>query len=157
MKINNNFLQIFYNFLLSGMPNLSYNPINQNILHAPLKVKEYSTYINFNLDNEQVVWLNQKINRGEKKNSNHKFQIIPVSILNNEPKKHILSINIYNCTSPIFEFIEKEPVTRCEVNTYIKQDKKEGTLIMDYISNIISLDPDNLIKFPDKLIFNKKK
>ena len=27
---------------------------------------------------------------------------------------------------------------------------------MDYISNIISLDPDNLIKFPNKLTFKKK-
>ena len=67
MKINNNFLQFFYNILLVGMPNLSFNPINQNILHAPLKVKEYSTYINFNLDNEQVKNLNKKINEGEKK------------------------------------------------------------------------------------------
>ena len=30
---SNQFLKFFYNALLTGMPSLTYNPINKNILH----------------------------------------------------------------------------------------------------------------------------
>ena len=46
MFIPNQFLRFFYNFMLSGMPVLTVNPINKNILHAPFLVNSYSTYIN---------------------------------------------------------------------------------------------------------------
>ena len=49
--INNaNFLKFFYNALLTGMPSLTYNPFNKNILHSPFNVNEYSTYINYRLN-----------------------------------------------------------------------------------------------------------
>jgi hypothetical protein len=141
MFINNKVLKIFYNALLTGLPSLTYNPINKNILHSPFIVNEYSTYINYKLDDTQI----KAIKNYLKENTND-LQLSKTSIINNN-KNYYISINIYNCTSPIFEFISSDPVTRCEINTYVV-DKKGclGTLIMDYNSNIISLDPDNLFK-----------
>ena len=69
-------------------------------------------------------------------------------------KEYYLSINIYNCTSPIFNFLSKDPITRCEINTYVINEKGEiGTLIMDYTSNILSMDPDNIFKMPNPTKF----
>ena len=53
MKIPNNLLKMFYNFMLVGMPGLMSNPSNKNVLHAPFLVNSYSTYINYRLDNNQ--------------------------------------------------------------------------------------------------------
>ena len=56
--INNNFLKIFYNALLTGMPGLMNNPINKNILHAPFIVNAGSTYINYKLEDFQINKIN---------------------------------------------------------------------------------------------------
>lgn len=171
MFINNNLLKLFYSALLTGLPPISYNAINQNTLHAPFIVNEGSTYINYKLDNEQFNKINNHLS---KKTNNLKSKAI--NIFNNKKKsklieknnlflennykyeidkdndedknKHYyLSINIYNCSSPIFNFLSKDPVTRCEINTYVVNKKNEiGTLIMDYTSNILSVDPDNIFK-----------
>ena len=53
MFVSNNLLKLFYNFMLIGMPSLTTNPINKNILHAPFLVNSYSTYINYRLNNNQ--------------------------------------------------------------------------------------------------------
>ena len=72
-------------------------------------------------------------------------------------KEYFISINIYNCTSPVFDFLTDGPATRCEINTYVvDKNNLKGTLIMDYISNIISLDPDNLFKKKGNIKFEKK-
>ena len=54
-------LKVFYNALLTGMPSLTYNPYNKNTLHAPFVVKEYSTYINYKLDEPQKDYINNYI------------------------------------------------------------------------------------------------
>jgi hypothetical protein len=60
---------------------------------------------------------------------------------------YYLSINIYNCSSPIFNFISEDPVTRCELNVYVmNQNKEKGTMILDYASNILSLDPEKIFR-----------
>ena len=57
---------------------------------------------------------------------------------------------MYNCTSPLF-FNQNAPVTRCEINTYVKTDSNEvGTVILDYTSNSLSLDPVHLYKRGNK-------
>ena len=141
MFINNKILKIFYNALLAGLPSLTYNPYNKNILHAPFSVNEYSTYINYKLDNNQIDVIKKYL-----KDNTDNFELLKTSIIDDN-KNYYLSVNIYNCTSPIFEFINSEPVTRCEINTYVVDKKgRLGTLIMDYDSNILSLDPDNLFK-----------
>jgi len=151
MLISNKFLKFFYTTLLSGMPSLSVNPINKNILHAPFIVNPSSTYINYKLDENQY----KKIDNFLKKNDNN-FNMLNTSIIKDTNKDYFLSINIYNCTSPIFNFLTKEPVTRCEINTYvINKDNLIGTLIMDYVSNILSLDPDNLFKRKNDIYFKK--
>ena len=148
--INSNFLKIFYNALLTGMPSLTYNPINRNILHAPFTVNQYSTYINYKLNQQQIYSINNFL---EEKNNN--LKIMPSSLINQDNKEYILSINIYNCSSPIFDFISNKPSTRCEINIYVNDKNQEkGTLIMDYVSNILSLDPDNLFKSPDSIDFS---
>lgn len=159
MFINNNLLKLFYNALLTGLPSISYNPINQNTLYAPFIVNEGSTYVNYKLDNEQFNKINDYLSL---KTNNLKSRAI--SIFNNNIKNkkfnkrdnlleeecnldYYLSINIYNCSSPIFNFLSKDPVTRCEINTYVINKKNEiGTLIMDYTSNMLSVDPDNIFK-----------
>lgn len=139
---NTNFLKFFYNALLTGMPSLTYNPINKNILHAPFTVNEYSTYINYKLNDYQI----EKIDNFLKEKNNN-LKLMPSSLINEKHKEYILSINIYNCSSPIFDFITDKPSTRCEINIYVNDiNDEKGTLIMDYASSILSLDPENLFK-----------
>lgn len=150
MFVNNDFIRFIYNLMLVGMPQMTNNPINKNVLHAPFIVNEMSTYINYRLDIEKI----NSINNILKKDSN--FNLIPTSIIDDEKKDYFLSINIYNCSSPLFSFLSKEPATRCEINTYvIDKNKLKGTLIIDYISNIISMDADNIFKLPELISFNK--
>lgn len=151
MFISNNFLKLFYNFMLSGMPIVLNNPINKNILHAPFLVDSHSTYINYRLNDEQY----NTINNNLKKYNN--FDMSTTSIASKTNKEYFLSINIYNCTSPIFDYIDNDSSTRCELNTYVidKKNNLKGTLIMDYVSSMLSLDPDNLFK--KKGIINFKK
>ena len=61
MFINNNLLKLFYSALLTGLPPISYNAINQNTLHAPFIVNEGSTYINYKLTNEQFNKINNHL------------------------------------------------------------------------------------------------
>ena len=148
---SNNFLKFVYNALLTGMPSLMNNPINKNILHAPFSVNEFSTYINYKLDSKQLKSINEFLIE-----KNNGLTLVPSSILNEESKDYYLSINIYNCTSPLFEFISGDPVTRCELNIYVKDSlNNKGTLIMDYESNILSLDPENIFKKAGKAKFCK--
>ena len=137
--------------MLSGMPIVLNNPINKNILHAPFLVDSYSTYINYRLNDEQY----NTINNNLKKYNN--FDMSTTSIASKTNKEYFLSINIYNCTSPIFDYIDNDSSTRCELNTYVidKKNNLKGTLIMDYVSSMLSLDPDNLFK--KKGIINFKK
>jgi hypothetical protein len=36
MFFHNNLLKIFYSAMLTGIPSVTYNPINNNIFHAPV-------------------------------------------------------------------------------------------------------------------------
>ncbi len=152
--INNaNFLKFFYNALLTGMPSLTYNPFNKNILHSPFNVNEYSTYINYRLTSIQLHKINEFL---EKRNLD--LNLAPSTLFKDNTKDYFLSINIYNCTSPVFDFLTNEPATRCELNVYVKdKDENKGTLIMDYESSILSLDPDNLFKMGGTINFVKNR
>ena len=146
---NKQLLKFFYNALLTGMPSLMNNPINKNILYSPFIVDKYSTYINFKLNNEEYKVINNFLD-----SKNNGLTIAPSSLINENNEDYFLSINIYNCTSPLFEFISKEPTTRCELNIYVKdKNNNKGTLILDYESNILSLDPENLFKKPGNIKF----
>lgn len=152
MFVSNKFLKLFYNFMLSGMPIVLNNPINKNILHAPFSVESYSTYINYKLNQEEY----NKINNYLKKDNN--FEMLSTSIYSNSKKQYFLSINIYNCTSPMFDYINNDDFsTRCELNTYVidKKNNLKGTLIMDYVSSMLSLDPDNLFKKKGSINFQR--
>ena len=156
MFINNNLLKIFYNILLTGLPSIASNPFNKNILHAPFTVKEGSTYVNFILDDNEFNCINNYLI----KNTNN-LKPMPINMfknnIDNKKKQYYLSINIYNCTSPIFDFLSNEPITRCEINTYIINDNDEiGTLIIDYTSNLLSVDPDTVFKKSSLTKFIKK-
>jgi len=151
MFIPNKFLKFFYNFMLSGMPSLMVNPVNKNILYAPFLVNSYSTYINFQLNNNQY----NRIKHFLRTNDNN-FDILDTSILKKTNKEYFISINIYNCTSPVFDFLTDGPATRCEINTYVvDKNNLKGTLIMDYESNILSLDPTNLFKMGGNINFEQ--
>ena len=152
MFIPNNFLKMFYNFMLVGMPTLTSNPLNKNVLHAPFLVNSHSTYINYRLDENQYNKINTFIG------GNDKFKLLDTAIFKKTSREYYLSINIYNCTSPAFDFLTNEPATRCEINTYVVDNNNlKGTLIMDYVSNILSLDPDNLFKKAGNIKFNKNR
>ena len=128
------FLKFVYSGLLTGMPPLTYNPITKNPLNIPFSIKPESLYINFKLNETQTSYLNNYIH-----DYNKDLEIIPVKLLNRETNKsNYLSVNIYNCTSPVF--MNDNNMTRCEVNTYVKNTKtnKTGTLILDYISSELS-------------------
>jgi hypothetical protein len=116
------------------------NPLNQNRILAELNVKPYSTYINYRLNNTQVSILNNYI-----KNYSEDLEIVPIKLSKYDYPHYYLSINIYNATSPIM--MTNNDLIRCELNTYIKtSDGILGTLILDYVSNTLSMDPINVFK-----------
>ena len=143
-----NLLKFVYRGILTGMPLLTYNPITKNTLNIPLEVKPFSTYLNFKLNDFQSEYLNNYINK-----FTDNLELIPINILPNEEKSNYLSVNIYNCSSPAFINEEKE-VTRCELNTYVKdKNGNYGTLIIDYLSNELSMDPLNIFKLKERTEF----
>ena len=145
------FLKFVYSGLLTGMPPLTYNPITKNPLNIPFSIKPESLYINFQLNETQTTYLNNYIH-----DYNKDLEIIPVKLLNHETNKNnYLSVNIYNCTSPVF--MNDNDMTRCEVNTYVKNTKtnKTGTLILDYISSELSMDPVNIFKSKEDIKYTK--
>lgn len=146
------FLRFIYNGVLSGMPIITYNPITQNTLNVPLTVFPYSTYINFKLDDQQSQYLSDYI--GQYSND---LELVSIPMTPLDTKSKYLSINVYNCTSPVF-MNEEQIITRCEINTYVR-DKRSGalgTLIVDYLSNGLSMDPLNIFKLPDNVQFVNK-
>ena len=145
MKIPKIALKSIYNFLLLGLPITTYNPFNEkSIFHLPAQILESSTYINFRLEGDNLDIIEKYINI-----NNENFSLIKTSI-DSQKKAYYLSINIYNCTSPLFQQYTSRPISRCEINTYVKNEKgEEGTLILDYTSNFLSLDPVNIFKKND--------
>ena len=152
MLININILKTFYTSMLFGMPSLMNNPINKNILYTSFTVEPLSTYINFKLDKQQIHYIKDYL----KKNTNN-LTLNTAKLNTNDIEDYFISVNIYNCTSPLFYMVSNEPISRCEINTYISNENNiNGTLIMDYVSNKLSLDPDNIFKKRETLKFYNK-
>jgi len=154
MTIKFNLLKFVYRSFLTGFPLVAYNPFTNNPFHTEFKVKKYSTYVNYELNNYQVEYIDKYI-----RNKTENLFLDKIKLHENEPeKKHYLSINIYNCTSPLFNLItNKDEITRCEINTYVRNELNEtGTLITDYTSNMLSMDPVNVFKYPLKSVFKTK-
>lgn len=141
MKIN--ILKYVYKSFMAGFPLLTYNPYSSNNFVSEYKIRPYSTYVNYELDFNQRVYLSNYLHV-----ASNNLKMEPLKMFeNDEEGSYYLSINIYNCTSPLFSLFTDEPVTRCEINTYVSNEKGEkGTLILDYCSNIISMDPKNIFK-----------
>lgn len=138
-----NLLGFVYRALLTGMPPLVYNSINLNTLNIPMVVQPESTYINFKLNIPQINYIASYIQNYSD------LRLIPINMFNDSKKEYLLSVNVYNCTSPAF-FNEHKSVTRCEINTYVKDKHgNKGTLILDYLSNGMSMDPINIFKEPN--------
>jgi hypothetical protein len=133
------FVKFVYRGILTGMPILTYNSITKNTFNVPMTVNPISTYVNFKLDPIMVDVINKDI----QKTSN--LSLVPIKLFPDSKEEYILSVNYYNCSSPVFLNSEKE-IARCEFNTYVKDGENEGTLILDYISNDLSMDPVNIIK-----------
>ena len=147
-------LKFVYNGLLSGMPFIAYNPITKTPIHVPFTIKEQSTYINYKLSNIYTHELNEYIHKYDPN-----MDITPIKLLSNEEAASpYLSVNVYNCSSPIF-FNENNDITRFEINTYIRKwnsttnSYSYGTLILDYTSNELSMDPINIFKPKEDLRF----
>tara|TARA_E500000178_G_C16893837_1_gene694807 strand:+ start:187 stop:954 length:768 start_codon:yes stop_codon:yes gene_type:complete len=146
MRIN--LLKFVYNGILTGMPLFTYNPISKNTLNVPLEVKPFSAYLNFKLNDNQSEYLNNYISK-----FSNSLELVPINIFPNEEKSNYLSLNIYNCTSPVFFNDEKE-ITRLELNTYVKdKNGKYGTLIIDYLCSDLSMDPINIFKTKEQTIY----
>lgn len=146
-----NFLRFVYKSLLAGMPFMTYNPITQNPFNVPIEIKPYSTYINFKLSEFQTDYLNNYISK-----YTDELTIVPIALFPQDEKSNYLSVNVYNCSSPVFLNNYKD-TTRCEINTYVKDKKGNyGTLIIDYLSNELSMDPVNIFKNKDFTDFLSK-
>jgi hypothetical protein len=132
--------KIVYNGLLTGLPNQLYNPFRKNNLLAEFKVLKDSAYFNYKLNKNQVDIINKKIKLTSE------LKLIPICIFHEDKEpEYYISVNMYVCESPLFE-----KMTRCEVNTYVKDKNGDcGTLILDYGSDTLSMDPVNIFKFPD--------
>ena len=127
LTINQKFLQFFYNALLTGMPSLTYNPINKNTLHAPFNVNEGSTYINYKLNTHQIKSIQNYLS--EKGN----LKIVPTKLFKNDKKNDFyLSINIYNCSSPIFNFLRSRIF--CPSFLYLDRNSPLSPLLISVIN-----------------------
>ena len=146
MIIPKNFLKFVYNSMLFGMPMVTYNPYNKVPIHIPATVDDGSTYINVKLNDDEKNYLESYIHK-----YNNSLKIVPISILQDEKPESYLSINIYNCSSPVF--MKDSKITRCELNTYVSDGNNIGTLIIDYLSNDLSMDPVNIFKSREKVDF----
>jgi hypothetical protein len=142
------FLRFAYHAMLAGMPSIINNPINKNTLHVPLMIEPESTYLNFKLTSAQTAYLNEYIGS--------ELEIIPVKLFAQDVvERNYLSINIYNCSSTVFMNNERS-TTRCEINTYVRDKMGNvGTLIIDYLSNELSMDPVNIFKVKEKTMFQR--
>jgi len=163
LKLIKNYILLFVPFfnknnllnknLTNNLKNINFNYINNKI---PFTVKNYSTYINFKLDNEQKSIIENYINKYSKN-----LELVPIKLFLYDKPNYIISINFYNCSSPLF-FNNNKEITRCEINTYVKdknikinKNNNFGTLILDYNSNYLSLDPINLFKRKSDLLYLK--
>ena len=97
--------------------------------------------------------IRDRLNKYIKTNENH-FDLMPISMEKayDEKVDYYISLNIYNCSSPVF--LNNEQITRFEINTYVKDKEKKGTLIVDYMSNGLSMDPVNIFKSKDNLFYD---
>ena len=138
------FLKFIHGGLLAGMPSLVYNPYTKTPLNIPLTVSEGSIYLNFRLTPQYSNYLQDYINE-----YNKNLSIVPVCLFPEDESTKYLSVNIYNCSSPAFLNGNKQTL-RCELNTYVQdmETGQYGTLILDYLSNELSMDPVNLFKLP---------
>jgi hypothetical protein len=152
MIVNFPILKLFYKAMLTGMPIAIFNPYTNNRLLAPCTIKSGSTYINYKLNEQQKNTMQDYIGNN--------LKLIPTTLSLNEPyfkdnesEPYYLSINIYNCTSPLFKFVSNKEITRCEINTYVKDitTNEYGTLIMDYTSNKGSIDPVTIYQSPNEI------
>ena len=138
------FLKFVHSGLLTGMPSLLYNPYTKLSLNVPLTIEPNSLYINFKLSEKESGYINDLIKRQSS------LELLPISLFPNEEATNYLSVNIYNCTSPVF-LNDNVKTTRCEINTYVKDcEGNRGTVILDYLSNGLSMDPVNIFKQKDK-------
>mgnify|MGYP001257330348 CR=1 FL=1 len=146
-----NLVNFVYRALLTGMPPLIYNSINLNTLNVPMTVSPESTYVNFKLNANDIEYLTSYIRNYSD------LSLIPVKMYPHSDKEYLLSLNVYNCTSSAF-FNNNQDVTRFEINTYVRdKEGNKGTLILDYMSNGISMDPVNLFKWANNnTLFIKK-
>ncbi len=140
-------IRFIYRGLMTGMPLLTYNPLSKTNFHAPFTVCPKSMYINYKLNESSKNIIENYL---QKKSS--PFKLIPIKIIEDEDPSYYLSLNIYNCTSPLF--LNDNGMTRFEINTYVNDGTNNGTLIIDYLSNAVSMDPINLFKMPSYLIYN---
>ena len=142
-------LKFIYNGILTGLPSVTYNAVTKNTLNVPLTVEPYSTYINLKLSEVQSLYMNNYINE-----YSEELEMIPIPIFPNEIPSNYLSINVYNCSSPAF-MNDNKMTTRCEINTYVrnKRSGEHGTMILDYLSNDLSMDPVNIFKKSDNVSF----
>jgi hypothetical protein len=146
-------LKTIYRAFLTGFPILTYNPFTLNSFHTDFTVDRYSTYANYKLNNYQTNYIQNYIN-----NYTDALQLVPIKLDKHSKEDYFISVNIYNCSSPLFHVFNPEHVTRCEINTYVQNKKGEnGTLILDYTSNTLSMDPVNLFRYPSESFFKKHK
>ena len=144
--------KLIYRIFATSFPLFTYNPLNDNTIYSSFDVKPKSTYVNYKLNEFQVNSLKNYL----KENTND-LKLKKIYLSDDQKKKDFfISINIYNCTSPLFTILNNQDITRCEINTYVVNKNKEfGTLIMDYASNFLSMDPVNIFKNPQNTNFSR--
>ena len=141
------FFKAFYKTFSAVLPLITYRSL-LNKYSAPFNVNKYSTYVNFKLDKSQVEYLDNYIHE-----YSDTLKLAPISLSPFQMPEYLLSVNFYNCSSTLFLNNEQD-VTRFELNTYVRdKDNNLGTLIVDYCSNSLSLDPVDLFKSKDNVSF----
>ena len=142
-------LKTLYKTILTVLPVVTYNSFTNNFF-APFQIQPYSTYVNYRLEPVQIAYLTAYV-----KNYTENLELWPIKLTETDNPDYFMSVNMYNCTSPLF--VHERNITRCEINTYVRDsDGKFGTLILDYCSNGLSLDPVDFFKREQSTEFSKE-
>ena len=96
-------------------------------LMIPMTVHENSTWVNFLVDHDTL-------QKAIHKNGNpRKWMPVPVDFLDGNGPHHVLSLNMYHCSSPVFG---DDSIVRAELNSYVQDaDGILGTLVLAYASD----------------------
>lgn len=131
MLLSNHWVKLAYKILITR---LSINSCNEPYSCESINIYPYNTYVNYKLTLDEWNYVNKYLYD----NTNYKMSIISIEKMSSPKYNYYISVNMYNYINSLNK---NKLITRCEVKTYVKNEKGVyGNLIMDYVVNDIKCE-----------------